>query len=42
MYKCVYFGIKELVSPIVYEKWGDMAWMFFNPEVLKDLDILAL
>ena len=38
MYKCEYFGIKELVSPIVYEKWGEQAWMFFNPETLKSLD----
>ena len=40
MYKCKYFKIQELVSPIVYNKWGDMAWMFFNPEVLKDLDTI--
>ena len=40
MYKCKYFKIQELISPIVYNKWGDMAWMFFNPEVLKDLDTI--
>lgn len=40
MYKCKYFKIQELVSPVVYNKWGDMAWMFFNPEVLKDLDTI--
>lgn len=40
MYKCKYFKIQELVSPIVYNKWGEMAWMFFNPEVLQDLDTI--
>lgn len=40
MYKCVYFGIKELVSPIVYEKWGERAWMFFDEDVLRDLDTI--
>ena len=37
MFKIPYFGIKELVSPIVYNKWGEQAWMFFEPDVLKDL-----
>lgn len=40
MYKCVHFGIKELVSPIVYEKWGERAWMFFDEDVLRDLDTI--
>ena len=40
MYKCKYFGIKELVSPIVYDKWGEQAWMFFDTQVLKDLDLI--
>ena len=39
-YKCQYFGIKELVSPIVYQTWGEQAWMFFNPETLKSLDYI--
>lgn len=38
IYKCTHFGIKELVSPIVYDKWGEQSWMFFSPDVLKDLD----
>ena len=38
MYKCQYFGIKELVSPIVYDKWKEQAWMFFDENVLQDLD----
>ena len=40
MYKCQYFGIKELVSPIVYDKWGEQAWMFFSVDTLKDLDLI--
>lgn len=40
MYNCKYFGIKELVSPIVYEKWGGQAWMFFDPLILMDADII--
>ena len=39
-YKCQYFSIKELVSPIVYQTWGEHAWMFFNPETLKSLDCI--
>ena len=37
-YRCIYFGIKELVSPIVYNKWKEQAWMFFDENVLQDLD----
>ena len=40
MYKCQYFGIKELVSPIVYNKWKEQAWMFFDENVLQDLDTI--
>lgn len=40
MYNCIYFDIKELVSPIVYNKWGNQAWMFFDEQVLKDLDYI--
>ena len=38
IYRCKYFGIKELVSPIVYNKWGEQAWMFFSESTLKSLD----
>lgn len=38
MYKCQYFSIKELVSPVVYERWGERAWMFFDEDELKELD----
>lgn len=38
MYKCVWFGIKELVSPASYQKFGENAWMFFDKGILEDLD----
>ena len=40
IYRCTYFSIKELVSPIVYDKWKEQAWMFFDKTVLQDLDTI--
>lgn len=40
IYKCIYFGIEELVSPIVFNKWKQQAWMFFDKEVLQELDYI--
>lgn len=40
MHKCKHFKIQELVSPIVCNKWGDKAWMFFDEDFLKDLDTI--
>ena len=40
MYKCIYFPIKELVSPIIYERWKEQAWMFFDEDVLQELDYI--
>jgi len=40
IYKCKYFKIKELVSPLVYRKFGDFAWKFFDEDVLSDLDTI--
>lgn len=40
MYKCAYFGIRELVSPVVFNKWGQKAWMFFEEDTLKELDYI--
>lgn len=40
MYKCEYFSIQELVSPVVYNKWGQQAWMFFDEDVLRELDLI--
>ena len=40
LHKCQNFGIKELVSKIVYDKFGEQAWMFFDPDTLDDLDTI--
>lgn len=40
MKKCTYFGIKELVSRQVYNKFGEQAWMFFGPDEKEDLDTI--
>ena len=40
MYECKYFKIQELVSPIVYKVWQHKAWMFFDEDVLKELDYI--
>ena len=36
MYKCEHFKIQELVSKIVYDRFKDFAWSFFDENVLKD------
>jgi hypothetical protein len=33
-----YFGIKELVCPHVYEKFGEKAWRFLDERLLENLD----
>lgn len=38
MQKCNHFGIYELVSPRVYNKYGETAWSFFDPRLLITLD----
>lgn len=40
MYKCQHFSIQELVSPVVYNKWGQQSWMFFDEDVLCELDLI--
>ena len=35
-----YFGIKELISPVVYNKFKEEAWMFFDESTLKELDYI--
>jgi len=37
-YKCKYFKIQELVDKQTYEKYGEGAWMHFNPVALKTID----
>ncbi len=38
MYKCKYFIIQEFVSPAVYKKYGETAWQFLDPRLLKFMD----
>lgn len=33
-----YFGIKELVCPHVYEKWGESSWQFLDDRMLANLE----
>lgn len=40
MYKCKHFKISELVSKIVYNKFGEFAWKFFDEDILRDLDVI--
>ena len=40
MYKCKYFKIQELVSKIVYDRYGDFCWRFFSDDFKKDLDTI--
>lgn len=40
MYKCKYFGIKELVSKKVFEDRGDKAWALLDERALKTIDAL--
>lgn len=40
MFTCKYFKIREIISPIVYKVWGERAWMFFDEDVLKELDYI--
>lgn len=40
MYKCINFGIYELVDPDTYNELGEDAWRIFNPVFLQDLDVI--
>jgi len=40
MYKCRYFTIKELVSPTVFDKFGEFSWSFFDADFLRDFDFI--
>lgn len=42
MYKPKNFGLKELVCPEVYNKYGETAWEFFDPHLLETLDRLRV
>jgi hypothetical protein len=36
----IHFNIKELVSPIVYDKHREYAWQFFDPRLLDTLLVI--
>jgi len=38
--KPTYFSLDELVCPHVYDKFGDIAWQFFDPRLLITIDLL--
>ena len=40
MYKSKYFKPQELVSKIVYDKFGENSYQFFDEDVLKELDYI--
>jgi hypothetical protein len=40
MYKCKHFGIKELVSPNIYNMHGDKAWGVIDERILRTIDAL--
>lgn len=40
MTKCTHFIIQELVDRATFEKFGEQAWMLFNPIALEALDDL--
>ena len=37
-YKCQHFRIYELVDPETHRRFGERAWMFFNPKALRMID----
>ena len=40
MYKCKHFKVQELVSPQVYQKYGEFCWKFFSDLLKIDLDTI--
>lgn len=38
MYKPKYFKLKELVPEGVWKDWGEKAWWFLDPRLLKTID----
>jgi len=39
-YKCEYFIIQELVSKVMFDRYGEQCWQFFNPAMLITADLL--
>lgn len=40
VYKCKYFKLHELVCPDVFNKYGERAWEFFEPQLLWTIDFI--
>jgi hypothetical protein len=40
IYRPVYFDLHELVCPDVYATYGEVAWSFFDPRLLRTIDVL--
>ena len=40
VYKCRFFKVQELVSPQVYQKYGEFCWKFFSDLIKIDLDTI--
>ena len=40
IYRPRHFDLKELVCPDIYNKFGDVAWQFFDDKMLMTLDLL--
>lgn len=40
VYKCRFFKAQELVSPQVYQKYGEFCWKFFSDLLKIDLDTI--
>jgi hypothetical protein len=38
--QCRHFGIKELIHPKIYTRYGDTAWRFLDPKILTVIDTL--
>lgn len=37
-YKCRHFRIEELVDQFTFNKFGELSWMFFDPNALRMID----
>ena len=40
MYHCKHFKIQELVSKLVFDRYGDFCWNFFSDDFKRDLDTI--
>ena len=40
MYNCKHFKIQELVSKLVYNRFGEFCWSFFSDDFKRDIDTI--